>query len=386
MEETIEIAEAILAKTWDGKVRLTGGEGLGGSDRSNVYRFAVETGLAEAPASVVVKQAAARGDETYDPDAVGGPAWRLFNDWAGLQFLTEAGGGEIPAPRFYGGDRDAGLIVLEDLGQGRQLDHLLLDKDAKAAEQGLMGLATAMGRMHALTIGKQEAFDGMRDGLGPRNGAGEVADAVAQQRKKVQDLADALGLTVGPAVEKDLDALESFLDEGSPFMAYCHHDPCPDNCLWVGQEMKLLDFEFGGFRHALLDGVYGRIHFPSCWCVNRLPQRVYERMEQVYRAELVKGCPAASDDAAFNRAVVEACAWQALRSFFMRALDEDGQWGIATHRQRALVRLDRLAEATEAFEHCQALGAMARDFAMALRQRWPKEADEMPYYPAFRGR
>ena len=182
----------------------------------------------------------------------------------------------------------------------------------------------------------------------------------------------------------DFKALEGFLNPDSPFMAYSHHDPCPDNCLLVGQAMKLLDFEFGCFRHALLDGVYGRIHFPTCWCVNRLPAGVYNQMEQVYRRELVQGCPEARDDELFNQVLVEACAWQMLRSLSIGVLEEDGQWGIATHRQRVLLRLDRLAEITGEVGHLEVLGSTTEDLAVALRQQWAKELDEMPLYPAFR--
>jgi hypothetical protein len=383
-EETRAAAERVLSDAWRGAVKLEGDEGLGGSNRSNVYRFSVKEGPENGSESVVVKRAAGVGQESYDPGATQGPAWRLFNDWAGLQFLTEVAGANSPAPRFYGGSREVGLVVIEDLGRGSRLDHFLLGEDAEAAERGLMNLVTALGRMHAMTVGKRAMFDRIRDSLGPREAGQDPGDAVQRQRQKLQKLADSVGLAIHPEVEVELKSLEGFLDENGPFQAYSHHDPCPDNCLWVGQEMKLLDFEFGDFRHALLDGVYGRIHFPTCWCVNRLPERVYVRMEQVYRNELVRGCPEAQDNEVFSRAVVEACAWQLLNSLFLRVLEEDGQWGIATHRQRALVRLDRFAEMAETFGHLEALGITAREMAGALRGRWPKEADEMPLYPAFR--
>ena len=148
--------------------------------------------------------------------------------------------------------------------------------------------------------------------------------------------------------------------------------------------MKLLDFEFGRFRHALLDGVCGRIHFPTCWCVNRLPEDIYTRMEQVYRNELIKGGPEARDDETFNQVIVEACAWQLLNTLSVGVLEEDGEWGISTHRQRALVRLDRFSEVAESNGHLEALRGMAKNLSDALRKRWPKEADEMPLYPAFR--
>lgn len=384
LQETRPVAERVLSEAWGVTVELAREEGLGGSNRSHVYRYAVRSESPDVPESVIVKRAATVGSESYEPDAPHGPAWRLFNDWAGLQFLTELAGPSSPAPKYYGGNRNVGLIVLEDLESGAQLDQLLLGEDRTAAVDGLMALMTALGRMHAMTIGRREAFDKVRDSLGPRQARPEPDRAVAEQKRKLREFTEAAGVSDRSGLTADFEALELFLDEEGPFMAYSHRDPCPDNCLVVGSEMRLLDFEFGDYRHALLDGVYGRMHFPSCWCVNRLPVPVYGQMEQVYRHELAKGCPEAADIELFERAVVEASAWLLLPTLSPALLKEDARWGISTTRQRALVRLDRFAEASAAVGHLELLGATARDLATALRQQWPSEADEMPLYPAFR--
>lgn len=379
------VAERVLSELWGNKISLGQNEKLGGSNRSNVYRFPVLPGSTELPKSIVVKQARELTNESYDPEGTEGPAWRLFNDWAGLQFLTELAGADSPTPQFYGGDREAGIVILEDLGQGTQLDHLLLGNDSKAAEHGLLGLMTALGRLHALTIGHQSTFEALRDRLGPRVKKASYKDIVAQQQQAFLQFIDGANVRLRSNLTSDFKTLEGFLNPDNPFMAYSHHDPCPDNCLFVGQTMKLLDFEFSGFRHALLDGVYGRIHFPTCWCVNRLPDHVYHQMEQVYRQELAQGCPEVLDDEVFNRVLVEACTWQMLRSLFIGVLEEDGQWGISTHRQRALLRLSQVAEITQEVGHLKELGATAGDLAETLHQEWAIGLDEMPLYPAFRG-
>jgi len=172
------------------------------------------------------------------------------------------------------------------------------------------------------------------------------------------------------------------------FLAYTHGDPCPDNCLLSDSKVRLVDFEIAAFHHALIDGVYGRIHFPTCWCVNRIEQRIVHRMESAYRAELAKGCPEATDDAQFYRAVVEACAYWVLTlcqfDTIPALLKKDDQWGISTMRQRVLMRFEMFAQATEEFGHLQAMGVTFRNMAAKLRRLWPAEAGEMPYYPAFR--
>jgi hypothetical protein len=72
---------------------------------------------------------------------VEGPASRLFNEWAGLQFLGEVGGDPPPAPRLYGGDRQADIFLMEDFGTGTRLDHALLGLDAAAAARTLVALS-----------------------------------------------------------------------------------------------------------------------------------------------------------------------------------------------------------------------------------------------------
>lgn len=344
------VAERVLSDAWSATVELTLEESnLGGSDRSYVCRYAVRSGSPNLPKSVIVKQAVAVGSETYDIGASYGPAWRLFNDWAGLQFLSELAGSESPAPRYYAGSREAGLIISEDLGSVKRLDQLLLGKDQKAAVDGLMAFMASVGRMHAMTIGQRKIFDQLREGLGPRQA--EPKHVVDVQARKLREFTRGAGVNLPSGIEADFKVLELFLDKDNPFMAYSHNDLCPDNCLIVDNGIKLVDFETSSYRHALLDGVYGRIHFPTCWCVNQLPPSICEQMEEVYRHELAKGCPEATDDKLFKRAVVEACAWQLLSTMYTGLLNKDLPWGISTQRQRIVVRLDRFAEVSTAVGH-----------------------------------
>ena len=94
----------------------------------------------------------------------------------------------------------------------------------------------------------------------------------------------------------------------------------------------MLDFEFARVGHALLDGVYGRVPFPTCWCIGQLPEHVTQVMERAYRTELAQGCPAARDDAHYARAVAEACAyWMILLGHWSpmpKLLEEDFECGV----------------------------------------------------------
>lgn len=378
------IAEHILAQTWNTPVQLQTETELGGSSRSHVYRCSVTDGPNDAPKTVVVKQTVSVGNEKYEPDKTGGSATRLFNDWAGLQILTEACGPNSPAPTFYGGDRQSGVIVMEDFGACTQLDHILLGDDKEAAHAALMALAKSLGKMHAATSGSKDTFQTLRTNLGPIQPLPNREAIQNNSIQKFHDMASAIGIEPHPSIKEDAAVAAQFFTPKSPFAAFIHHDPCPDNCLMVGSELKLLDFEFSQFHNALLDGVYGRIHFPSCWCVNKLPEHVFTNMEKIYRAEFIKGCEAAKDDDLYHLGITATCASVILRTWANSTLEKDGQWGIATHRQRVLVRFDIFAKTTETFGVLEATGKTIKDAAAKLRTLWPKEADAMPLYPAFR--
>ena len=112
IQETRSIAERVLSETFGGVVRIEDGIAL--KERAHVARFAVREGPGSAPASVIVKRARVWEGQSYDPDSTDlrAPSAHLFNDWAGLQFLSQVAGDASIAPQFYGGDRAAGLFVL----------------------------------------------------------------------------------------------------------------------------------------------------------------------------------------------------------------------------------------------------------------------------------
>lgn len=384
-ERTLEAAQRTLAERFGGPVSLSQESVLQSSGRSRVLRCRVVGGPTDLPASLIIKHVQGDAERAYDPEDAPpfSPAWRFFNDWTGAAFLSAVTGDPPVCPRFYGGDRAEGFILLEDLGEGESLADLLLGTDLARAERALVAFAATLGRMHAATIGREAEYRRLRDALvAPSPGApGGVAFP------RFREGCEAIGLPLSSGFETAVAAVTESMRQPGPFSAYTHGDACPDNTGCADGQLRLLDFEFGAFRHALRDGVYGRILFPTCWCANRLPSEIAQRMEAVYRSELVKGCPEAGDDTLFYRAVAEACAHWALETaqwHLLEALKEKGEWGIATMRQRLLVRFDLLAVLTEELGYLEALGATARAIAARLRALWPPGADQMPIYPAFR--
>ena len=155
-----EPALRILRENWGGSTSIEAAEPLGGSDRSNVRRIIIGNGERGAPDTAVAKQAGPHGDVVYDPDSKTGPSYGLFNDWAGIAFLDELEPG--PWPRFYGGDRPTGVIVLEDLGAAVQIDHVLLGEDAELAESAMIAFVRTLAELHCLTGAHTDRYDQIR--------------------------------------------------------------------------------------------------------------------------------------------------------------------------------------------------------------------------------
>jgi hypothetical protein len=151
--------------------------------------------------------------------------------------------------------------------------------------------------------------------------------------------------------------------------------------------LRLLDFEGGTFDHALKEGVYGRMHFPTCRYVYRMPEHIPLRMEAAYRDELVKGCSEAKDEKLFSCAVAEACVYWMIHWYQMdsliKSLENDVFIVAATSRQRHLLRSQIVAQTTEEAGHMEAIGATIGKMATKMRTLWP-EAANIPAYPAFR--
>src|SRR5262245_15097199 len=201
IQETRSIAERVLSETFGGVVRLEDGIAL--KERAHVARWAVREGPSSAPASVIVKRARIWEGQSYDPDSTDlrAPSTHLFSDWAGLQFLSQIAGDASIAPQFYGGDRTAGLFVLEDLGMGISPDQVLLGSDPLAAEAVLIELASALGGMHAATIGRRAEFDRLRYALGPRPAEAQSYGWLADG---LQATAAALDVPLRPGTADDL--------------------------------------------------------------------------------------------------------------------------------------------------------------------------------------
>ena len=390
LHDDMAIAETILSQAFKSQIRLELGEQSGLNERPYIHRLNMLHGSAQLPETVIMKQAAIRDDhDAYDPAALDGPAAQLFNEWAGLQFLGEVCSQPLPAPTFYGGDRERGFILMEDFGDGIRLDHALLGKDEVLAEKTVIALFQTIGRMHAQTIGKAARYQEIRAALGPTRKSITLYDEIDTWDKGiVRTSLDAIDIHPKPAFYNELDRVWETIKMSRYFVAYIHSDPCPDNCHWVSSNLRLLDFESGQYGHAFSDGAYARIPFHFCWCSNRLPEAIIKKAEIVYRTELIKGCPEAESNELFYAAFISICIYRVFNLFSYlfiedKLFDKDIPWGISSSRQRPFMWFEHLVTMTEIGEGFQAINETAQNILERLQTLWP-DTKMMPYYPVFR--
>jgi hypothetical protein len=381
-----QAAEGIIQGLWGGSARVEAGSDDGLSGREYVHRVTVEGGTSEAPPTVILKEPRTADGAGYNPNRRGWPASTFLSEWAGLQLLTEVGGDAPVAPRFYGGDLAEGVFAMEDLGAGTRLDHALLGDDRQAAVDTLNALMVTLARMHTQTASSGVLYSELRASLGPV-AARDLRHGMPTTRvERFADAARRVDFTPARGFYAEMQALRSRWNVATDALCYVHFDACPDNCHWVGDELRLLDFESGQLAPWGADAAYARIHFPTCWCANRLPEDVWRGAEDAYRQELACEWPAAAEDDVFAACIADACArwaFQAGMRGVLHAWDEDSEWGIAMHRQRAIMRFEMLADTCDEFALMPAIGETARRLGGRLQALWP-DAEDMPLYPAFR--
>ncbi len=299
--------------------------------------------------------------------------------------MSEVCSDPLPAPRFYAGSVDVGIVVMEDLGTGERLDHALMADDSAFATRTLTALFDSVGQMHAETAGKRVRFEEILDGLSARRHPSQRGSR-ARLLRATREVLGQMNVSPKRGFYKELEAIATESETPGAFDVLVHGDPCPDNCHWVGERVRLLDFEHGRFDDAFSDACYPRIHFPTCWCVSRLPAEVSRQAQHAYRSRLVKAIEAAADDPLFEQRMTGASvrwAWTTFSGWHARALEQDRDWGLVSVRQRILFRFELVREMLAQSGLYPAIAETTRLALDQLSRRW-KDVDAMPLYPAFR--
>jgi len=387
MEELVRTAERILSGSFCRHVSLRPERAWDG-DKSTVLRCGLVDAAPPAPPSVIVKRS---------------KHGAILEDWAASLFLDQVPHDPPLAPRCYGGDLATQLIVLEDLGDGEGPDtrELLLGDDPDRAAAALVEHLRLVGELHGATAGHAEAYARVRRPLGPPRlprplykdpWSDARGDALTEQERlqavrEYRSSLQVLGLRLPVAGDEEIDLVTRQVEgDPGPFLAFCQGDLNePGGCVRSRGQLRLFDFDCGGFRHALVEGLAGRLTWGAA---SRIPADVVRAMEEAYRQALAAGCAAARDDGLYRRALAEAAArWHVFHVIWRlpTALKRDYQRGITRLRQQQLAWLEEFAGVAEECGHATALGSSARALAARLRERWPPDVFELPFYPAFRG-
>jgi Phosphotransferase enzyme family len=372
-------AEQILTQVLGSPVEIGKVDRLTDPGRRNLLLRCFVGSSDGLPSSFILKKVEA---EVYNPDdAESWDTQRFFNDWVGSQFLSGIAGAVNHSPRFYGGDRQLGFILLEDVPHQDSLVESLLGDSRERAEWALLQYATCLGQLHTATMGRAAEFEALYGAIAPGIKLTTIKVDIAKHRVRLEKL----GIMTDSSWLQDMEAIAKTLNNPSDFLAYIHTDACPDNVLNNGEVLRLIDFETGRFGHALIDAAYGRMMFPSCWCANRLPHTVVQQMENTYRTILSQRCAIAEDDQIFEAALAHTCGFWLLYTLtrhFEDALAGDLDFGISTIRQRILARLESFIATSQEFDRLPGLRSTSSQLLELLYQRWSEQAS-LSLYPAF---
>lgn len=329
---------------------------LSGSERSTVLRCRTASG-----GTVVVK---AYGD---------GPEGRRG-------FAAEAAGLSLglAGPRLLGTDRDASLLVMEDLEAALSLADVLLGQDGQAAVEGLLTWARTLGQLATESVRRSDELARVwaqhsesKMTLPTRRWVKACTDALLDTLKEV-------GINPPPGLVEELDGVGRDLDR---FPAFSPGDTCLDNNLLTANGLRLVDFESACFSPVFMTAAYCRMPFPSCWCVFDMPPDLAAEVEGAYREQVVAAYPALADDAVWEAGMRQAvAAWTLDVTSWLLPLTEldeplhPTRRPVATPRQVLRYRWQAAAELT-------GLPAFAQTMRLLLRA--VADAWDMPPLPAF---
>ena len=337
-------------------VHLERGERLRGGDRTELRRVRARWPDG-ATTSVIVKHFVTAGE-----------GWA--REAAALAAIEPDGA----TPRVVAEGTAPPLLVLTDLGTGRNVADALLGDDPEAASAAVRGWAQAIASLHRATLSSRDRF---RAELALRAGDLPIADhvmstVVDEAGGLLEDHCARLGVTVPHGALTELRQIARDLRPGE-HAALTPSDACPDDNVGIGDRFALVDFEAAQWRHIAWDVAYLTVPWPTCWCSWRIPGDVAERAVERYRATIEDALPYVRT-ADFRRDVaLAAMAWELVSTAWLlpAALDADPppvDPSKQTPTRRAMI-LHRLGAARRT-EHRPALAARAERLRAELVDRW----------------
>jgi Ser/Thr protein kinase RdoA (MazF antagonist) len=359
-EDEQRVAGALLTRALGEPVVVQAADPLW--DRGHVFRLHLTPGRA-----VILKRKRRQGP--LDAQLFGA-------ELAALDYLNAM---PVPvAPRLLGADAEAGLMLMEDLGNGATLADSLMAAGRERVQAELIAYAQALGSLHAWSMGHAHEAAGVR----ARHGLGDEAaprwrDAVQRGKEPFLAVAAALGVA-SDGVTEEIDQVHRLII-GTGYLGLVHGDPCPDNVRLIDGTCRILDFEYAGWGPVGYDAAYLLAPFPSCWCFARLPAEVAGPAAAAYRARLETAGIELGTDWEDGMTAVLAAAFLGRGQVFAEALARDDEWGTTTMRPRLLAWLRSFTGRADdgTLPRLQATAAAMLD---RLTERWA--GIRVPEYPS----
>lgn len=415
----IEMPHAIRQKTLDilrerfkpADVDIDSAVYLSEPERRNVLMRITLTSTSESvPKSIILKQVLPQAADADDQQAQA----RFARDWAGLEFTSRVQESTPihSTPIFYGSDTTQRFILIEDLGHPHVslVDSLLLPNRDKAVS-ALERYMKTLGRFNAASIGHTDKYDLILKKINSEATTSDEDLALMTEYllHKLLPSIESLDLLVSEAFADEAEQVLDSIFKPGPFTVLTHGDIAPDNVFdHEGPKgLQLIDFEWCAPRNALLDGTYLRMSIPTGWCAKAIPDDVLKPLEQIYRAELEKKIPKATDDLAYSTAYTHACAYHVLHQMANLGdiLDKDVQWDgpsmpqypmwdptTNSSRSRLLSRLQAFVDVATEHDRLHPgqppilpnLRKMTEDILVKVKARWGEDAKPLDFYPAFK--
>jgi hypothetical protein len=367
--------------------------------RNKVVRLFLHSTSSSIPRSLILKQSLAEESDFDDEEAYA----RYARDWAGLEFVSTVQKNAHHVPRFYGGNQEYRMILIEDLGEQHiSLVDSLTIRNREKAISALSRFMKALGSFHANSYGCTEQYEAILRRINTNaETLQEELNFICSDLLSQLELANKnLSLHLSTAcIDEAKGLIESVLNPG-PFTVLTHGDICPDNVFdhEEHRDLQLIDFEWACVRSALLDGTYLRMSMPTCWCAKAIPVDIIEPLERIYREELKRIIPSAADDLAYTTAYTQACGFWVLQQtlhFINSTIESDrvgpsgptpehSLWNAEENwvRPRVLSRLQAFVDVAAQHGQLPHLRQMTELMLVKLRIQWP-DTKSLECYPAF---
>jgi thiamine kinase-like enzyme len=274
----------------------------------------------------------------------------------------------------------------------------LTGNDKNYAIAALQRFMKRLGQFHSDSYENIQIYQKILDGL--IAGAPPEIDSRQNNFTDVESVFKKINIPYTSEFQAEMDMVLKTNLDSSPFLSFIHGDICPDNVFDDSDknELRLIDFEWGFIRSALLDGTYLRMNMPTCWCSKAIPEDLIDSLEEIYRQELMNKIPAARNEESYREAYILACGFWAIKAILLieDVLDKEDIWGSGPIsdkslwnpdenfvRPRILSRFETFMQISKQSDKLPQLKIVIQQILGVLAIKWP-DTKPLELYPAFR--